>query len=118
LLSQIQLVPLHIGCQNNQQDVRGVAPIHIAAKNGDALSLSVLVAAGADVTLIADGGRCVLLALCEGSGDDHGMSAARMVGLALFTTLFCSHNTKLMTASMVHVTNRTPPGSDNPSAWR
>jgi hypothetical protein len=38
------------------------------------------------------------------------------VGLALFTTLFCSQNTsQLMTASMVqHVTNLTP-GSDNPT---
>jgi hypothetical protein len=64
------------------------------------------------------------------------------VGLALFTTLFCSHNTvqlmtaimvhvsnltpgsdnhntvQLMTASMVNVNNLTPPGSDNPRSRR
>jgi hypothetical protein len=39
------------------------------------------------------------------------------VGLALFTASFCSQNTvKLTTPSMVHVTNRTPPGSEcNPA---
>ena len=30
------------------------------------------------MTLVAEGGRCVLLALCEGSGDEHGMSEGRM----------------------------------------
>jgi hypothetical protein len=35
------------------------------------------------------------------------------VGLALFTTLFCSQNKQLMIAGMFHVTNLKP-GSDNP----
>jgi cryptochrome len=30
----------------------------------------------------------------------HHLARHAVVGLALFTTLFCSHNTKLMTASM------------------
>ena len=68
-----------VGCLKDQQDVRGVAPIHVAARNGDEKSLAILVNGGANVTIVAEGGRCVLLALCEGSGDEHGMSDARMV---------------------------------------
>jgi hypothetical protein len=59
-------------------------------------------------------------------GSPHSSAAATRATLAhmqvqltagmapLFTTLFCSQNTvQLMTPSMVHATNLTPPGSDN-----
>jgi len=38
------------------------------------------VVSGVDTALA--GGRCVLLALCEGAADHHGMSAARMASMA------------------------------------
>jgi hypothetical protein len=47
----------------------------------------------------------------------YGRGPLAMVGLALFTTLLCIQNTvRLMTASVVYVTNLTP-GSASPTRW-
>jgi hypothetical protein len=50
----------------------------------------------------------------EGHDADGDGGDAPAVGLALFTTLFRSQKHHFMTASMVHVTTLTPPGSDKP----
>ena len=164
LLGEATTLLLNVGCEKNKQDTRGVTPLHIAARNGDDLSLSVLVKGGADVSLAAEGGRdepitptlatsstalqgisqslnqlaythampalslnrivcrgehrytmrdvvsgvdrtvaggrCVLLTLCEGAADHHGMSAARMVGrcrLTYQTHIECAWNQALET---------------------